>query len=426
MKEAFSLNRVGENQEHMYALGGLPWDNSSYIGCPLGSDYQPRRVPQGQMESASPWDMLSVDVMGPFISSKKGEQYILSIIDCFSKYLILVPLRDHTAPTASRALYKRVVRYFGCPRKILSDRGTEFTGRIWGELMNLLGVQQVLTSPYYPQGNGIVERSHRTIHNLLRAHLSSREDEDWVDLLPGVMLTFNEMTQDQHGFTASQILLEQGMNLSVDLTHGRPAEGKPNTGGYVRDLRKRLNDIRRSVAPSNKRREEKRENPFKVGELILIFQQPMEREHKLSPKWRGPFPIVRIENPFQVQYEDRGREKIAHVRHCKKLKSWATDGEEGYVISNNDVIYNDSVNPQREGLGDDEEADDLLAPTGGNVYRMYRGNYAKTDKKDKKGVGHLGASLCPAVQGRCLLNTSRSASRALSELSWKLLLSPHG
>ena len=95
--------------------------------------------------------------MGPFISSKKGERYILSIIDCFSKYLILVPLRDHATPTFSRALYNRVVGYFGCPRKILSDRGTEFTGRIWGKLMKLLGLQQVLTYPYYPQGNGIVE-----------------------------------------------------------------------------------------------------------------------------------------------------------------------------------------------------------------------------------------------------------------------------
>ena len=76
--------------------------------------------------------------------------------------------------------------------------------------MNLLGVQQVLTSPYYLQGNGIVERSHRTVHNLLRARLSIQDNENWVDLLPGVMLTFNEMTQDQHGFSASQILWGRG------------------------------------------------------------------------------------------------------------------------------------------------------------------------------------------------------------------------
>ena len=68
----------------------------------------------------------------------------------------------------------------------------------------------------------------------------------------------------------------------------------------------------------------------------------MERDHKLSSKWRGPFPIVKIEIPFQVHYEDRGREKIAHVRHCKKFKASATDGKEDYVIADNDVICNDS------------------------------------------------------------------------------------
>ena len=245
-----------------------------------------------------------------------------------------MPLRDHTAPSVSKALYERVVGYFGCPQKILSDRGTEFTGRIWDGLMNLLGLQQVLTSPYYPQGNGIVERSHRTIHNMLRVHLSSQEDENWVDLLPGAMLTFNEMTQDQHGFTASQILWRQGMNLPMDLTHGRPAGGNQDVGGYVRDLRKHLNDIRRSVAPFNEQRGEKRENPFKIGELILIFQLPMERDHKLSPKWRGPSPIVRTEKPFQVHYEDRGREKNAHVRHCKRFNLVAANGKKVYVIDN--------------------------------------------------------------------------------------------
>ena len=109
---------------------------TSCEGCQLGSDYRQRKVPQGQIESTSPRDMLSVDVMGPFISSNRGERYILSIIDCFNKYLILVPLRDHTAPSVSKALYEHVVGYFGCPWKILSDRVTEFTGRIWDGLMN--------------------------------------------------------------------------------------------------------------------------------------------------------------------------------------------------------------------------------------------------------------------------------------------------
>ena len=105
--------------------------------------------------------------MGPFLPGRKGERYILSIIDCFSRYLILVPLKDHTATSVSRAIYERVIRYFGCPQKILSDKGTEFTGKIWSELLELFGIQQLLTSPYNPQGNGIVERSHRTVGIML-------------------------------------------------------------------------------------------------------------------------------------------------------------------------------------------------------------------------------------------------------------------
>ena len=62
------------------------------------------------------------------------------------------------------------------------------------------------------------------------------------------------LTELRDGFTASQILCGQGMNLQVDLTHGRPAEGKQDARCYVRDLRKRLNDIRRTVAPFNKQR----------------------------------------------------------------------------------------------------------------------------------------------------------------------------
>ena len=122
---------------------------SECLGCQLGSDYKPRDVTKGKIESTSPWDVLSIDIMGPFVAGRKGERYILSIIDCFSRYLILVPLHDHTATTVSRALYEHVIGYFGCPRRILSDRGTEFTGRIWTELMELLVIQQLLTSPYY-------------------------------------------------------------------------------------------------------------------------------------------------------------------------------------------------------------------------------------------------------------------------------------
>ena len=69
--------------------------------------------------------------------------------------------------------------------------------------MELLAIQQILTSPYYPQDNGIIERSHRTVGNMVRAQLAHRDDREWVDVLPGIMLMYNEMEQENHGYTAS-------------------------------------------------------------------------------------------------------------------------------------------------------------------------------------------------------------------------------
>ena len=221
------------------------------------------------------------------------------------------------------------------------------------------------------------------------------------------------MTQDHHGFTASQILWGQSMNLPVDLVHGEPARGSRDTGGYVKELQQRLQEIRRTVAPFNRQQEKAKENPFKVGELVLIFQQQMERDHKLSPKWRGPFPIIKIENPFQVCYDDQGREKIAHVRHCKKFKTSMTSGKENYVISSNDVTGSDSWTPQEGRSTDVEEECDLLTPDGGRPI----GSTVDKTKKKRKGVGILSAIPCPAVVERCCSRISKSASRGLSLLS---------
>ena len=79
--------------------------------------------------------------MGPFVSGRKGERYILSVIDCFSRCLILIPIKGHNVTTVSQDLFERVIGYFGCPKKILSDREMEFTGRVWAEMMELMGIK---------------------------------------------------------------------------------------------------------------------------------------------------------------------------------------------------------------------------------------------------------------------------------------------
>ena len=125
-------------------------------------------------------------------------------VDCYSRYTILVPASNHTAITVSDALLRHVIPYFGTPRRLLSDRGCEFMGDVWGKLMRSLGIQHVLTSPYHPEGNAGNERSHRTMNNMLRARLlEGTSFRAWMKKVPGLMLALNAMVHEPHGFSAS-------------------------------------------------------------------------------------------------------------------------------------------------------------------------------------------------------------------------------
>ena len=87
-----------------------------------------------------------------------------------------------------------------------------------------------------------------------------------------------------------------------------------------------------------------------------------------------------------------------------------TDGKEDYVISNNDVIGTDLLNPRGGGLGSDDETDDLLTAKG---ERPMGGKSDHMQKQRKRGKSFKRHSQ-PAAVGRCCFPTLRFASRAPS------------
>ena len=196
------------------------------------------------IESPKPWDMLSIDIMGPFPYDYHSHRFIVTVMDVYSRYLIAVPVKDHTAQSVSKCLYEHVIAYFRVPHSILSDRGTEFTGRVWESLTHLLGTEVRLTSPYYPQGNALVERSHRTINNMLRSMLLEKKDRGWSTLLPTAMLYMNTMVQEYSGYSACEILFGKNPNLPSDLSFSPAIPICEDREGYVKQLKKELGEVR--------------------------------------------------------------------------------------------------------------------------------------------------------------------------------------
>jgi hypothetical protein len=115
------------------------------------------QVKQGLMEIrtySESWDTVGIDLIGPFPETKTGYKYVLIVTDFFSHYTIVTPLSDKSARTVAYNLFNHVICVHSCPKKFMSDRGTEFLNDIINELCQLLSIKKVYTSAYRPQANG--------------------------------------------------------------------------------------------------------------------------------------------------------------------------------------------------------------------------------------------------------------------------------
>ena len=97
------------------------------------------------------WYQISIDLMQ--MSECRGYKYILGVQDYFSKWTEMVPIPNKKASTIAKELYLMFTRY-GCPRRIISDRGREFCNALSEKLFGFFGVKHRVTAPYHPQANG--------------------------------------------------------------------------------------------------------------------------------------------------------------------------------------------------------------------------------------------------------------------------------
>ncbi len=132
-------------------------------GCPdCAISKSSRHLPAGKILPLPipnrPWSHLGVDFITDLPVSD-GNTCILVIIDRFSKFCHLIPLTGlPTALQTAELLFNQVVRYYGIPEDIVSDRGPQFISRVWKAFFSLLGVTVSLSSGYHPQSNGQTER----------------------------------------------------------------------------------------------------------------------------------------------------------------------------------------------------------------------------------------------------------------------------
>ena len=86
--------------------------------------------------------------------------------------------------------FKNVVKYWGLPRHIISDRDPRFTGKFWREMLEILGIKLHFFTSFHPQTDGQTERGNALLECYLRHYVSAHQ-KDWARLLDMAQFSYN-------------------------------------------------------------------------------------------------------------------------------------------------------------------------------------------------------------------------------------------
>ena len=138
-----------------------------------------------------PMALIAVDLMGPYLPTTQGNEYILSCMDLLTHFLFLVPIPDKQAETVVTAYTNNVFAEAGGSETILSDQGREFQAEIFNKVTSELGIQQVFTSPYTPTSNSVLERAHRFVKQKIIAVRAAVPGIQWDKVVPQIQFAYN-------------------------------------------------------------------------------------------------------------------------------------------------------------------------------------------------------------------------------------------
>lgn len=269
---------------------------------PLGNT-KPLELPTKRFEQ------VSIDFVTKLPMTSQQKDSICVIVDTATKYAAFIPMKstDTAHKVADSVLEQWVLKGFGLPRQIISDRDPKFTSSLWRELMQRLGVRLKMSASHHPQTDGQTERTIRTLNEYLRAYVAV-SGKNWVKFVSFAEFAYNDSV-NLTGYSPYQLL--HGQNPELPWQMIIPGKSQVETvNEFCRRMQKNIGRalyvLERSRMKTAQRMDQKRRpGEYKVGEQVYVntrlFKSTLPGVARFKPAYIGPFTITRkLGNSYQV------------------------------------------------------------------------------------------------------------------------------
>ena len=250
--------------------------------------------PLKAIHAAFPGEHLAMD-LAQFPLSARNNVYALIVVDVCTRFVFLRPIKTKEASVIATELFK-LFSDIGPPKIIQSDNGTEFSNSLLSSVLAILKTEHRLSTPYHPRGNGVAERTVRSVKDLLPKVLNGKI-LDWDVHLPAVQLSLNTKVASLHS------------SIPFSLFYGRAFSSVSNFEEVKSelltpaDLDDRIAYLTNIVFPaiSAKSKASQKQmidkfnrshhlTEFPVGSFVMI--KDMEATGSLDALYNGPFKVV--------------------------------------------------------------------------------------------------------------------------------------
>ncbi|WVZ97465.1 hypothetical protein U9M48_043002 [Paspalum notatum var. saurae] len=286
---------------------------------------QPLKVPEWK------WEEITMDFIVGLPRTQKGYNSIWVVVDRLTKVAHFIPVNTTYSGAKLAELYiSRIVCLHGVPKRIISDRGSQFTSRFWEQLHNSLDTKLRFSTAYHPQTDGQTERTNQILEDMLRA-CAIQYGTSWDKCLPYAEFSYNNSYQASLKKSPFEALY--GKRCRTPLFWNQTGEKQVFGPDIIQDAEQQLRIVQENLRVAQSRQRSyadvrRRDLSFKVDDHVYLKVSPMRgirrfnMKGKLAPRYIGPFKI--LEKKGEVAYRLElppslsGVHDVFHVSQLKK------------------------------------------------------------------------------------------------------------